>query len=93
MVTKQDVDNASAELDAAVHRWLKVKAAYSDDDDDPRVQADDPILLGWVVIASYTSLDLEQHQASATAYDCADGQIAPLSRGLSMAGVDQWAQG
>jgi hypothetical protein len=88
---------ARAELEAAVSKWLKVKATIDDDDVEPEdrelLNTNDPVMLGWVLVTCYTSHELELAEATATAYECADGQAAPMSRGLSMAGVDRWAQG
>lgn len=92
MSDSPEIDAARAELESAVKKWLRVKAA-SDDEGDDRTISDDPILLGWITIACYTSLDLERMEATATAYECGDTQPAPFSRGLAMAGVDRWNNG
>lgn len=92
MITDDAMNAARTELESAVKKWLKVKAAY-DDEDDARTISDDPVMLGWILIATYTSTDLERIDATATAYDCPDGQPAPFSRGIAMAGVDRWSNG
>ena len=96
MVDASEIAEARAELDAAVRRWLKVKAHDVDPDDgydDEQTEmltAADPVLLGWVLVACYTSVDLERADASGYSYDCADGQPAAFSRGMALAGVDRW---
>ena len=92
MTTVDEMTAARSELELAVKRWLKVKASFDDEDDD-RTMSDDPVMLGWVLIATYTSTELERMEATATAFECADMQPAPFSRGISMAGVDRWSNG
>lgn len=89
---EQELEVAANELESAVKRWLSVKARMSDDETDERAVVDDAIIQGWVLVACYTSIELERMEATATAYACADGQAAPFSRGLSLAGVDRWRQ-
>lgn len=97
MTTADDVAVARAELDHAVRKWLKAKAKYVDegdgydDEQTALIQADDPVMLGWALIAVYTSTDLEQADSTAYSYECPDGQPAAFSRGLSMSGVDRWS--
>lgn len=89
---------ARADLEAAVKRWLKVKAQDVDPDDQwdedqtAMLQAADPILLGFVLVACYTSVDLEKADATGYSYEAHEGQPAAFSRGLSLAGVDRWAK-
>lgn len=92
----QEIIDARAELDAAVRKWLKIKAFHEDNGeydagDNDLMRTDDPIVLGWVAVAVYTSMDLEQADATATLYECPEGQPAPFSRGIALAAVDRWA--
>ena len=95
MVTPDEIAQARAELDTAVGKWLKVKSHDVDPDDGydadetELLKAADPVLLGYVVVACYTSIDLEREDATGYSYDCPDGQPAAFSRGLALAGVDR----
>ncbi|WP_382307307.1 hypothetical protein [Herbiconiux sp. UC225_62] len=93
MSTEHDVRAARDELSAAIAEWMRVKAAFREEgpDEYDTTVTDDPIIQGWIVIAAYTSIELEREEATATAYECGDGQPAPLSRGLATYGVDRWS--
>ena len=90
MATDEDVTAAREELETAIKRWLRVKAATPEVDDDDMTLTDDPVLLGWITISTYTSTGLEQIESTATAYECGSSQPAPFSRGIAMSGVDRW---
>jgi hypothetical protein len=86
-----DIDQARADLVGAVTRWLIIKASEDDEATDQMTVTNTAYPLGFIVVAAFTSVELELAGASATAYFAPDGQIAPLSRGLAMGGVDRWA--
>lgn len=96
MAEIEDLDEARANLEAAVKRWQRAKAQHVDPDDGyddeqlALIQTDDPIVQGWVLISCYTSIELEREDATGYSYECADGQPAAFSRGLSLAGIDRW---
>lgn len=95
------LESAGEELENALKRWLQAKVELDNhlevltdpDDDDEPISIADPVLCGWVMVAAYTSVELEAANSTATAYACAEGQLTPLSRGLALAGVDRWRQG
>lgn len=89
---EQELREAQDALDKAIKRWVSVKSKIYVDDEDERVVVGDAVLVGAIVIAAYTSIELELQEATATMYFAPDSQVAPLSRGLAMSGVDRWAQ-
>ena len=80
---------AREELEQAIKKWLRVKAADPEEGIDEEYLTSDPVLNDWIVIAGYSTITSQQNDMSLAAYDCGD-QPAYASRGLALSGVDRW---